>query len=263
MELDARTRLAREVAESAGALLLEIYRRDRFEVKGKGQNDLVTEADYAAESLVLARIREAFPEDTIIAEESGVMEKETGYTWVVDPLDGTVNFAHRLPEYAVSVGCLKDGRSWAGAVCLPVLGLLFHAEKGRGAFCNGEPIRISHPVGLSDTLLAMDFALRSYTSLSEHLRLYGRLLPLCMNIVKPESAVMSTAYVACGRFGAVLEQSLCIWDIAATAPILEEAGAAVTDAQGLPLAFDRILPYSVLAASPQIHGEILSVLRTG
>ncbi len=256
-----RARFACETALRAAEVLLRYYDSRTLSVSGKGDRDLVTEADYESEKLIREAIASSFPEDAFIGEESGYSGEKAEYTWVTDPLDGTINFAHGVQDFSISLGCLRNGKAWAGAVVVPVAGVLFCAEKGKGAYKNGQRIFVDRPENLHDTLLATDFSMRPYADGEEHLALYNALLPVVMNVIKPESSVMTTAYTAAGRFGATLHQCLCIWDIAASVAILEEAGAVVTDRFGGELVFNRDLPYSMIAACPEIHAKLLEISR--
>jgi len=257
----ARARFACETALKAAEILMRYYDSRSLSVSDKGERDLVTEADYASEKAIRDALSLHYPEDAFIGEESGYDGEKTQYIWVTDPLDGTVNYAHGIQDFSISLGCLKNGQPYIGAVVVPVAGVMFCAEKGRGAYKNGQPIHVAHPSCLKETLLATDFSLRPYADGDEHLALYTALLPKVMNIIKPESSVMTTAYAASGRFGATLHQCLCIWDIAASVAILQEAGAIVTDRFGKELVFNRELPYSMIAACPEIHSQLLEISK--
>jgi len=254
-----RAQLAAQTALAAGEVILSYYDKEGLAFQPKGENDIVTAADLASEKCIFQQLRKHYPQDGFIGEESGFTDLEHEFTWVADPLDGTVNFAHGLPDFSISVACMQEDRPLLGAVYVPATDILILAERGKGAYKNSLPLKI-RPCPQTDTaLIGMDFTRRSYTNLDEHLALYQRILPKVGNIIKPESTVMTTAYCACGRFDAVFEMCPCIWDIAASHVILEEAGATVSDRYGNPIHYDRAMGYSMVAGSKDLHRELIQM----
>jgi len=236
----AELAFARDIAKAAGAVLMERYERIE-RVEHKSAKDVVTEADHLSEELVIRAIRDRFPEDAILAEESGehagriaeardadvVPGAGNGRTWVIDPLDGTVNYANGLPVFCVSIGFVVDGRPSAGVVLDPTRHELFAATVDGPATLDGRPIVVSTKDKLSDYVVAMALAGRSVVSRARAVRKAVRVSR------SMGSAALALAYVGNGRFDAFLQQSgLSQWDIAAAGLIAERAGATVTAFDG-------------------------------
>lgn len=223
---------ARETAAAAGGVLMDHY--ERLErIDHKSAHDVVTEADHLSEALVIAAIRDRFPGDAILAEESGAHAAQaagsvvSGRTWVIDPLDGTVNYANGLPVFCVSIGFVVDGRPTAGVVLDPTRGDLFAATVDGPATLNGRPIRASAKDKLSDYVVSLALSGRSVASRARALRKEIRIWR------SMGSASLGLAYVANGRFDAFVQESgLSAWDIAAAGLIAERAGAVVSAFDG-------------------------------
>jgi myo-inositol-1(or 4)-monophosphatase len=211
--------LARDVAREAGDLLLG-FRRNALAVDTKGAQDFVTEADRAVERLIRDRVAARFPDDRVLGEEGG--GSDAGRLWVVDPIDGTINFIRGLPAYAVSIAYVEDGRTRAGVVDIPLLDEMFHARCGAGAFCNDERIAVSRCDSLARARIAAGYAQRG--SKAQHLRFLGRLLRAGVDIVKVNSAAVCLAFVASGRIDGYFERELMSWDVLAGLLLVEEAG---------------------------------------
>lgn len=220
------------VAQEAGALL-NTFASKRIGFELKGDFDLVTAADKASEKLIVERLTAAFPNHSIVAEEGGGQQTGSEYCWYVDPLDGTTNFAHGFPMYNVSIGVAKAGELIAGAVYDPVRGELFSAEKGGGAYLNGEPIRVSSTKILEESLVATGFpSRRRHQNVNVHF--YYQLAMLTHGVRRAGAAALDLCYVACGRLDGFWEFGLSPWDMAAGVVILEEAGGKATDMKGNP-----------------------------
>ena len=246
------------VARLAGELLLERFHQPRT-VDHKGRSDLVTDADLASERLVVSWIEERFPDHHVLAEEGSATEEasEDGYTWVVDPLDGTTNYAHGLPIWAVSVGLLKGRRPVAGAVCVPMLGELYAAEEGGGATLNGAPIRVSDAGSLKDAVLATGFPYDKHESVRDNCDNVCAFIKRARGIRRMGAAAVDLAFVAGGRLDGFWEEKLSPWDLAAGALIAREAGAVVSAYDGGPL---DLWGGNSVAAGPGIHREMVEVL---
>jgi myo-inositol-1(or 4)-monophosphatase len=248
---------ARAAALEAGALLREKYFQTT-EVRFKGEINLVTEADTAAQTLLFDRLSTAFPDHDFLAEE-GLKEIRGGeYRWVFDPLDGTTNFAHRFPFFAVSIGLERAGSLVCGVVNNPMTGDVFWAEAGGGAFHNGNPIRVSETAVLGRSLLATGFSYDVWTTrcnIAEHERLILR----AQGIRRCGSAALDLCFVACGRLDGFWEFKLNPWDTAAGAVIVREAGGLITDFEGRPI--DIYRP-QVCASNGRIHETMLGVLKS-
>ena len=190
----------------------------------KGPGDLVTDADTASEELIVARIRKAFPNATILAEESGLSERAQDETFVVDPIDGTTNFAHGYPMFCVSIAYQRNGATEAGAIYAPALGELFLARRGNGATLNGKKIRVSSTSDLAAALLCTGF---SPTTYARNADVFDALYRRCLGVRHDGSAALNLAFVAAGRFDGFWEYCLKPWDYAAGALLVEEAGGHV------------------------------------
>ncbi|PIP38527.1 MAG: inositol monophosphatase [Desulfobacterales bacterium CG23_combo_of_CG06-09_8_20_14_all_51_8] len=225
----------------------------------KGPIDLVTEADIASEKNIIAAIRSRFPDHDILAEESG-LNRSTDATcqWIVDPLDGTTNFAHQIPVFAVSIAFASAGEILVGIVLNPATGDLFTAIRGQGAMLNNQPIRVSEEINLADSLLATGFPYDVKDMLDPVMERLRRCVEGARGIRRLGSAALDLCFVACGRFAGFWEENLKPWDTAAGWLIAEEAGAQVTDFSGRPYGLDK---NQILAASPPIHPAMKSLLE--
>ncbi len=249
-ELDVAVRAARE----AGALLREQQGKVSG-VRHKGIVDLVTDADLASERLIAGRLAEAFPDDQLLAEEGTVAGRAaTGQRrWVVDPLDGTTNYAHGYPLYAVSIALEVAGAVQVGVVYVPVLDEMFAAQRGGGATLNGVPARVSKNDELIDSMVATGFAYDPL-SRSDNLAAWARFLAEAQAVRRDGAAALDLAYVACGRYDGYWERELYPWDVAAGSLIVTEAGGTVTNYKGGPL---DIYAREVVASNGKIHAAML------
>jgi myo-inositol-1(or 4)-monophosphatase len=261
MTLSGILSAAEAIAREAGELLLEHGGRS-LEVHLKGEVDLVTEADRASERLILKRIRERFPGHGVLAEESGAVGDARGaeYVWVVDPLDGTTNFAAGLPIWSVSLGILRRGERVAGVVHDPSRGECFTALRGEGTRLNGRPLRVSGVSDLGSALLVTGFPYDIRTSSVNNLDHFERMMRRSRAVRRLGSAAIDLAYVACGRFDALWELKLHPWDVAAGALLVEEAGGIVTDFDGAP--FD-IHGAEIVAGPASVVEEMRPLLAEG
>jgi myo-inositol-1(or 4)-monophosphatase len=254
-----------DVAQRAGAVLMDRYERlERIDYKSA--RDVVTEADHLSEALILDAIRARFPQDAILAEETGehraiAGEAPTsgrGRVWIVDPLDGTVNYANGIPVFCVSIGLVVDGVPAVGVICDPTRGEAFAASADGPAFLNGRPVRASDKERLSDFVISMALNGRSAVTRSRNVRKAIR-IPRSMG-----SAALALAYVANGRFDAFIQQGgLSAWDVAAAGLIAERGGARVTSIDGGPWFDLAHSPKSIgiLAAPPVHHATLLGLVR--
>ena len=243
------------VAREAGALLLRYYeRRVRVEYKaGKGDVDVVTEADRASEAFIIERLKARFPDHAIVAEEGGGRETASPYRWYIDPLDGTTNFAHSFPQFCVSMALEHEGRIVAGVVYDPTRDELFTAERGGGAFLNQRPIRVSAISALSESLMATGFPSRKRHQ-NSNIHFYYQLTMTSHGVRRPGSAALDLCYVACGRLESFWEFQLSPWDTAAGWLIAEEAGGRVTDMLGKPYGLQS---ETIAASNSLIHGQLI------
>lgn len=247
-----------ELALSAGKLIKKISRQTHT-ITYKGEVDLVTEADVQSETLVIQGIKDCYPDHGILAEEEGIFKAESDYLWIIDPLDGTTNYAHNFPIYAVSIALEYKGEVIVGAIYDPNLDELFTAEKKKGAYLNGNPIRVSETKELDKSLLATGFP---YFFRKDHdfiLNLFSAFSLKAQGIRRAGAATIDYAALACGRFDGFWELGLKPWDMAAGTLIAQEAGAKVTKFDGSPL--DIRVP-EMVASNGLIHDEMLGVINS-
>lgn len=248
--------VAIEAALAGGSILKSYYGGD-FRIAFKGELDLVTQADTESEARVLSILRSRLPDVSILAEESGVSDRDTEQRFIVDPLDGTTNFAHAYPMFAVSIGYEEAGRVRAGVVYDPIREELFTAEQGRGAFLNGSKLEVSSTETIEHSLLVTGFPYDLKDDLEGNLRLFKRFMGIARAIRRDGSAALDLCYVAAGRFDGFWEEKLGPWDTAAGALIVEEAGGRVTDLRGGEFHYTQ---KGVVASNGRIQEKMLSVL---
>jgi myo-inositol-1(or 4)-monophosphatase len=246
-------------ALAGGAVLRELYGKPH-RVTHKGAIDLVTEADVASEEKILAVLAELGGQAGVLAEESAAAYERApeGAVWIIDPLDGTTNFAHGFPLFAVSIAYAEAGVTQAGVVYLPLQDELFSACLGGGAWLNGAPVRVSDVAALSAALLATGFPYAIAEELEGVLAALRRVLPRCQGVRRPGAAAVDLAYLACGRVDGFWEVNLKPWDTAAGLLLVSEAGGMVSTMHGGPAS-----PYvpELLASNGRIHEEMLAQLR--
>jgi len=241
-------------ATEAGKLIKEFSTRE-FSISNKeGINNLVTEVDHASEKLIIGIIREEFPDHYILTEESGDLKKNSSYKWIIDPIDGTVNYANGIPLCCVSIAVEKDGQMILGAIYNPFIEEFFLVEKNNGVTLNNKPVNVSKKENVLSSCLVTGFP---YTYLDEPngpLEVFSRFIKKGVPVRRLGSAAMDLAWVACGRFDGFFEHSLNAWDSAAGYLMVEEAGGRVTDFDGRDYS-----PYQpkIIATNGRIHDEIL------
>ncbi|HXH81535.1 MAG TPA: inositol monophosphatase family protein [Candidatus Tectomicrobia bacterium] len=251
-------RVAVEAARAAGALLRDaLPAARRIGYKGSPTN-LVTEMDARAEALIVERLAHAFPDDGVLAEERGARAGRSGRRWIVDPLDGTTNYAHGLPVFAVSIALQVGPEVALGVVFDPMRDELYVAERGRGATCNDAPLAVSATDKLDESLLTTGFPYDVRTNPDDNLREYAAFTRRARAVRRIGSAVIDLAWVAAGRFDGYWELRLGAWDVAAGALLVEEAGGRVSGVTGAPLDLDAP---SVVATNGRIHDAILTLLE--
>ncbi len=246
----------------AGAVLVEML--GQVTVREKGPADLVTEADHASQETVRRTVLAAFPEHDFLGEEDapgGSRRPEAQYRWILDPLDGTTNYVHQVPHFCVSLALARGGEVVCGAIYDPLLKECFTAEQGKGAFCNGRPIRTSGVQRLEQALAAVGFPAVVRPDCPD-LRLFAEAAVACQAMRRMGSAALNLAYVACGRFDLAWSFTTKVWDIAAGKLLIEEAGGKMTRMDGslMPLAHG---PF-IASSGGALHEEALAmVARAG
>ncbi len=231
----------------------------KFQIDNKiGKNNLVTEYDYKSEKYIVDEIKKAFPTHNIISEEEGSVNNNSEYDWIIDPLDGTVNYANNIPIFSVSIALSKNGQLIAGAVYQPILDELFSAELGNGAKLNGESITVSDKSDMNTSLLVTGFPYDINNDPKNAIRSFTNIVKRGIPIRRLGSAALDLAYVACGRFEGFWEVNLNSWDVAAGILIANEAGGKCTNYNGISSIVDD---KEILATNGQIHEELLQVIN--
>lgn len=250
--------IAIRAARKAGDIIargLEQGQNLRYDLKG--QNDYVTEVDRRAEAAIIEILLKAYPEHGILAEESGACEGKENYTWIIDPLDGTTNFVHGFPQFAVSIGLEHQGKIEQAVVYDPLLQELFSASRGHGAYLNDRRIRVTQLSQMQHALLGTGFPFRSTEYLDTYLCTFKQLFPNCAGVRRAGSAALDLAYVAAGRLDGFWEFSLKPWDLAAGTLLIQEAGGLVSDMQGQQHYLDS---GHVLTANAKLHRQLLEIV---
>ena len=242
---------------NAGDILLN-FARHNLNIAHKAHKDLVTQADHESEDYLIKAIHDAFPEHTIVAEESGELAGLPEHQWFIDPLDGTLNYAHGVPFYSVSIGYAFQGVMRLGMVYDPVREDLFCAELGRGATLNGLPMQVSQFTELVDCMLVTGFPNEVENPPDDNVANFLRFNHEAQTVRRLGSAALDTVYVAAGWMDGFWEVNICQWDIAAGGLIVREAGGVATDIYGNPEYLQK--PPSFLCANPAIHPKMLAVL---
>jgi len=247
-----------ETAREAGEILLEKFGR-KINISMKGDINLVTEADLASEKHIIEKIRSRYPKHSILAEESGeaIAAGDTQWKWIIDPLDGTTNYAHGYPCFCVTLAAEHDGEIVVGVTYDPTRNELFAAEKGGGATLNNKPIRVSETQELKDALLVTGFPYdtRERENFARH---FTEFVHKSRGIRRDGSAAIDMAYVACGRFDGFWEEGLHAWDVAAGVLFVEEAGGRVSYYDDSKFS---IYNPPICASNNLIHAEMLKVLK--
>jgi myo-inositol-1(or 4)-monophosphatase len=249
--------IAEEAARAAGGVLRELRGRG-LNVREKADRSLVTDADLAAEAEVLGRLQEAFPQDGILSEEAGLFGPTGGRQWIVDPLDGTSNYARGLPFFTVSIALWDGGRPAVAALYMPVMDELFLATRETESTLNGEPIRVSRIGAIEDAMINVYFD--RHERLEEGLETFRRVALRCEGRVKTiGSSASLLCYVACGRLDGFIRNRIKVWDFAAGILVAQQAGATVTDFDGEPLVRTG---QSLLATNGLIHAQLSEAIGT-
>lgn len=248
---------ARQAVKEAGKILTGLFGKLK-KINKKGEIDLVTEADIRSEKAILKIIREIFPDDGLLTEESGEIDNDSERLWIIDPLDGTTNYAHSFPFFAISIALQVEGEIVMGQVFNPILNEHFEAVKGHGAFLNKRPIKVSKTEKLRESLLATGFPYTIYRDHEGVIDIFTRMIVSAQGVRRPGAAAIDLCYVAAGRFDGFWEQDLNPWDTAAGSLIAREAGGLLSDYKG-----DAYSPFkkTIVAANPHIFKEMLKVLN--
>nr|MBI1228605.1 inositol monophosphatase [Cytophagales bacterium] len=254
MNLEQLVKPTIEIAKKAGAFIRKERQNFNLErVENKGFNDLVSYVDKETEKIIVAGLREIFPDAGFITEERTVDQIETPWKWIVDPLDGTTNFVHGVPVYSVSIALAQEGRIMLGVVYEVNLNECFYAVRGGGAFCNETPIHVSRAALLKESLIATGFPYHEGGKINRYLELLKFLLLNSHGLRRLGSAAVDLCYVASGRVEAYMEYNLQSYDVAAGTLIVEEAGGMVTDFGG---GGNFVFGGEIIASNGAIHNQL-------
>ena len=257
MDLELIKRVGIAAAYKAGRVLGSHFGRIS-KIDKKGGLELVTEADTESEKIIIDTIQNVFPNHTILAEESGLNKGEIGHKWIIDPLDGTTNCSHQLGTFSVSIAFALYDKTVFGVVLIPETRELFFAVKGKGAFLNDRPIKVSNTSSVSESLLVTGFPYNLKDLFEPLLTRFSRCMKASQGVRRLGSAAIDICFLACGRFDGFWEQNLKPWDTAAAELIAREAGAVVTDFSNQPFTIDKS---EILATNGKIHKEMLLLLE--
>jgi myo-inositol-1(or 4)-monophosphatase len=230
------------------------------------QSNIVTESDFKSEKIIREIINQSYPEHNILGEEHGFEDKKSAYTWIIDPLDGTSNYAAKIPWFGILVALVKDGQPILAGAYLPASGDLYLAEKGKGAMKNGASIHVSVENELRNLLICYSLDYSSDLSKTEHeVQVIKNLVQHCRNLRSTNSCI-DFCLVADGRIGAAMNQTMKIWDIAAPQLIIEEAGGKVTDNHGKKIIYQPSPSsltdnFTAIAANPAVHEQVLQLVK--
>jgi len=230
---------------------------DLLTVQSKAPNDFVTEVDRAAEAAIIEVLRETYPDHAILAEESG-RSGDSEYCWIIDPLDGTTNFIHGFPQYAISIALARNDVLEQAVIFDPVRNELFTASRGAGAFLNDRRIRVSRRARLSEALIGTGFPFREVDHIEPYIKAFRELTQKTAGLRRPGAAALDLAYVACGRLDGFWEAGLHSWDMAAGALLILEAGGLVTDFAG---GSGFLESGRLVAGTPKVFAQLLPVVQ--
>jgi len=251
--------IAVRAARAAGTVIYRSMDKvDNLKITTKAANDFVSDVDRQAEQVIIETIKKAYPDHAIKAEENGELDGNSDFQWVIDPLDGTTNFLHGFPQFAVSIAFKQNGRLSQAVVFNPVNQELFTASRGEGAMLNDRRIRVAKQNSLEGALLGTGFPFKDQQHLDTYMATFKALFPMTSGIRRPGSAALDLAYVAAGRLDGFWEIALNEWDMAAGALLIKEAGGLIGDFSG---GNDYLETGNVVAGTPKVFKEILQQIR--
>jgi len=247
----------KSVAAGAGEVLLKYFNRVR-RIERKLNAGIVTEADKYAEDYILKRIFRSFPDSSVITEESGEYKRESSLCWIIDPLDGTTNYAHGFPWFCVSIAVYEGKKGLAGAIYQPTTGEMFSAVSGHGARLNGKRIHVTRETNIEDALLGTGFRYATGEHLGREIYAFHRVSEVARGVRRPGAAALDLAFVACGRYDGFWERGLSPWDVAAGFLLVEEAGGKISDYRGSPTGCHD---GECVASNGKLHGRLIRLLK--
>ncbi len=249
-----------EIAGLGATRLMKHWRSlEPHQISEKSRNDLVSAADLASENAIIGAIRKRFPDHMVLSEEAGWSRSTgSGPTWIIDPLDGTTNFVHGIPQFAISIGVAVGDRVEYGVILDPCKNDIFSAARGHGAWWNGQPCQASRRSSLEGALLATGFPFKAHQLLDPYLAIFRDVFLRCKAIRRPGAAALDLAYTACGLFDGFFEFQLSTWDIAAGSVLVEEAGGTITDMHG---GESFLASGNVICGPPGVHRQLLEIVE--
>ena len=251
--------IAVRAARAAGDIILRYHNQvDLLTIENKSENDFVSEVDKTAETAIINEIKKAFPEHSILGEESGKMIGDNDYQWIIDPLDGTTNYLHGYPQYAVSIALVEKGITTHAVIYDPFKEELYTASRGEGAYLNNERIRVTSSNGLKDTLIGTGFPFKHPQHLDSYIETFRAIHPHVSGIRRAGAAALDLAYLAAGRLDGFWEIGLNSWDMAAGALMVKEAGGFIGDFSGR----DKYMETgNVVAGNSDVYKQILKKIH--
>ena len=246
-------------ARKAGTIITRAsFDVDKLTVRTQRQHDFVSEVDHAAEDAIIRVLKEAYPDHGFLAEESGYKDKQADYLWVIDPLDGTTNFLHGVPQYCVSIGLMHKGKPTQAVVFDPTRNELFTATKGAGAYLNDRRIRVSKVDKLDGALISTGFPFKVIEHVDDYLRMLRNMMKTTSGVRRAGAAALDLSYVACGRYDGFWEKGLSPWDMCAGALLIREAGGLVGDYEGNEGFLDK---GEIVASNAKLFAALLKTLH--
>ena len=250
---------AQKAAFEAGKILIDNFGKvSKEDIRKKAATDFISYVDETSERKIIETIQQSFPEHTVFAEEGGMVEKKSDYTWIIDPLDGTTNYLRSVPIFAISIALKYKDETLVGVVYDPVHDDLFYAEKGHGTFLNDKSVQVSRKANLNESFIATGFPFKSKHKLDGYLSVFKGIFNSCIGIRRMGAAAIDLAYVACGRFEGFWEIGLAPWDIAAGRILITEAGGRISDFWNTEDFKDSSY---ILATNDAIHQELGGIIR--
>jgi myo-inositol-1(or 4)-monophosphatase len=252
---------AQKAAFDAGRILMDNFGKvSKEDIRKKAATDFISFVDESSEKKIIETIRSSFPEHNIYAEEGGNYEKKSNYTWIIDPLDGTTNYLHSIPVFAISIALKHNDQTLLGVVYDPVHNDIFYAENGQGTFLNDTTVNVSQKNKLNESFIATGFPFKSKHKLNNYLSVFRNIFNSCIGMRRMGAAAIDLAYVACGRFDGFWEIGLAPWDIAAGKILVTEAGGRFSDFWNREDFKDSSY---TLASNSRIHQELGDIIREG
>ncbi len=252
--------IAIQAARAASRIIVRfIDQMDKVEINEKSHNDFVTQVDKLSEEMIISHIKKAYPDHAILSEEMGHQKGfNQDYCWIIDPLDGTRNFMHGYPQFAISIAIMKNNLLELGLVYDPIRQELFTATRGQGAYVNSRRMRISATKKLEQAIIGTGFPFRNKENIKTYLSTFENVFLKCGDIRRAGSAALDLAYIAAGRLDGFWESDLKIWDIAAGALMIKEAGGIVSDFQGGETYIEH---GNIVAGNPKVYKELIQLVQ--